>query len=98
MSAEKEFWFARRFPVGNPRKAYAPVHWKGWAVALVFVTVLTIGGVAFAWMGASGYLIQGIVVFALAAIVGGGWFVIVAEARADKTRTVEDYRKAAQRV
>ena len=98
MSAEKEYWFARRFPLDNPRKAYAPVHWKGWAVALTFVTVLVIGGLAFAWMGASGHLIQGIVVFALAAIVGGGWFVIVAEAKADKTRTVEDYRKAAERV
>jgi hypothetical protein len=93
MSAEREYWFARRFPVGDPRKSYAPVHWKGWAVSLLFVTVLTIGGVAFAWMGASGYLIQGIVAFAVAAIVGGGWFLFVAELKADKTRTVEDYRR-----
>jgi hypothetical protein len=98
MSAQREFWFARRFPVGDRRNAFAPVHWKGWAVAGVYVAALVVGGLAFAWMGASGYLIQGAVVFIIAAIVGGGWFIVVANAKGDKTRTVADYRKAPARV
>jgi len=98
MSAANEYWFARRFPVGDQRKAYAPVHWKGWAVSLAFAIVLTIGGVAFAWLGASGNMIAGVAVFVLAALIGAGGFISIAEAKADKTRTVEDYRKAPARV
>ncbi|OQW62058.1 MAG: hypothetical protein A4S17_08430 [Proteobacteria bacterium HN_bin10] len=90
---QKEYWFARRFPLGDRRRAVAPVHWKGYVVAIIFAVALCIGGVAFAWMGASGYLMQGIVVFALAALVGGGWFITVANAKADHTRTVADYQK-----
>ena len=70
MSVTREYWFARRFPVGHPSAALAPVHWKGWAVSAVFMAVLTIGGLGFAWMAASGYLIQGLVLFIVAAVVG----------------------------
>lgn len=90
-----QYWFARRFPVGDPRNAMAPVHWKGFAVAAAFGATLMIGALAFAWMGASGHLVQGIAVFAAAALVGGGWFVVVAQAKGDKTRTVADYKKDA---
>ncbi len=93
-----EYWFARRFPLSDPRKSFAPVHWKGFVVAGAYVAALVIGGVAFAWMGASSYLIHGAVVFGLAAIVGGGWFIAVAHAKGDRTRTVADYRKANGRV
>lgn len=88
----EEHWFARRFPLSDQRRAMAPVHWKGYAVTLAFVSGLTLGGVAFAWMGASGYLWQGVVVFAIAALVSGGWFVAVATAKGDRQRTVVDYR------
>jgi hypothetical protein len=93
MTNQAEYWFARRFPVGDRRNSFAPVHWKGWAASAVFVTVLTIGALAFAWMGAGGYLVQGVVVFATAAVVGGGWFIAVARTKGDNTRTVADYRK-----
>lgn len=88
----REYWFARRFSATDRRKAMAPVHWKGHAVILAFVTGLTLGGVAFAWMGASGYLWQGLAVFAIAALVSGGWFIAVAQAKGDHRRTVADYR------
>ncbi len=88
----KEYWFARRFPPSDRRRAMAPVHWKGYAVTLAFVSGLTLGGVAFAWMGASGYFWQGVVVFAIAALVSGGWFIAVATAKGDPQRTVADYR------
>jgi uncharacterized membrane protein YqjE len=93
-----EYWFARRFPVGNPRAAMAPVHWKGYAVSAIYVAVLTIGAVAFAWMGAHGAIIQGAVVFIVVAALGAGWFISVARRTCDQSRTVTDYRKDRARV
>jgi hypothetical protein len=82
-----EYWFARRFPVGSPRNAMAPVHWKGYAIVAVYVTLLVLGGVAFAWLGASGKLISGAAIF-----IG------LSSAKGDKTRTVAEYRRDARRV
>jgi len=98
MTTQGEYWFARRFPIGDRRNAYAPVHWKGFAASGVFVLALLIGGFAFAWMGASGDLIWGTAVFAITALVSAGWFITVANAKGDKTRTVADYKKANERV
>lgn len=94
MSADREYWFARRFPAGHVRKGLAPVHWKGWALSAAYVLVLAAGGFAFAWLGAGGRMITGIIVFVLAAAAGAGGFIAIAESTADKSRTVEDYRKA----
>lgn len=94
MSGDAEYWFARRFPVGDRRNAFAPVHWKGYAATAIYIIVLLVGGAAFVWMGANGDLLQGAIVFATAAVIGAGWFITVANAKGDKTRTVADYRKA----
>lgn len=93
-----EYWFARRFPVGSPRNAMAPVHWKGYAIVAVYVTLLVLGGLAFAWLGASGELITGAVIFAAAAVIGAGLFIFLSNSKGDKTRTVAEYRKDARRV
>jgi hypothetical protein len=93
---EREYWFARRFPLKDPRQSYAPVHWKGYAVSLLFVAALTAGGVAFAWLGARGDLFMGVLVFAGVALVAGAWFVLTAKANGDPVRTVADYRKDRQ--
>lgn len=93
-----EYWFARRFPVGNPRNAMAPVHWKGYAIVAAYVTLLVLGGLAFAWLGASGQLIFGAAIFAAAAIVGATLFIGLSTMKGDATRTVADYRKEARRV
>lgn len=93
-----EYWFARRFPVGNPRNAMSPVHWKGYAVVAAYVTLLVLGGVAFAWLGASERLILGAVIFAAVALVGASLFIGLSITKGDKTRTVADYRKEARRV
>ena len=98
MTEAAEFWFARRFPVGDRRRAMAPVHWKGTALALIYVAVLMLGGFAFAWFGASGRMVTGVAIFAVSAIVCAGFFISVAEAKCDKQRTVADYRKARARV
>lgn len=86
-----EYWFARRFPVGNPRNAMSPVHWKGYAVVAAYVTLLVLGGLAFAWFGASGNLILGGVIFAASAVVGASLFLVLSSTKGDKTRTVADY-------
>ena len=93
-----EFWFARRFPVGSPRNAMAPVHWKGYAIVAVYVTLLVLGGLAFAWLGAGGQLVLGAAIFAAAAVVGASLFIGLSSAKGDKTRTVAEYRRDAQRV
>lgn len=97
MSEQQEYWFARRFPVGNPRGAMGPVHWMGWTVTFAFVSVLSAGGIAFAWLGASGQMVEGITIFAATAVISMGAFLTVVNAKADKTRTVAEYRKAAAR-
>lgn len=94
--SEREYWFARRYPLGNPRQAYAPVHWKGYAVSLVFVTALTAGAVAFAWFGANDNLFMGIMIFAGVAILAGAWFTLTAKANGDPVRTVAEYKKDKQ--
>jgi hypothetical protein len=94
--SEREYWFARRFPLSDPRQSYAPVHWKGYAVSLIFVAALTAGGFAFAWLGASGDMFTGILIFSGVAIVAGAWFILTAKANGDPVRTVADYRKDKQ--
>jgi hypothetical protein len=93
-----EYWFARRFPVDSPRNAMAPVNWKGYAIVALYVTLLVLGALAFAWLGASGDLIVGATVFAAAAIVGAGLFIGLSNVKGDKARTVAEYRRDARRV
>jgi hypothetical protein len=94
--SDREYWFARRFPLSDRRQSYAPVHWKGYAVSLIFLTALTAGGVGFAWFGASGDMFLGVLIFTGVAIVAGAWFVLTAKAKGDPVRTVADYRKDKQ--
>ncbi len=91
--SEREYWFARRYPLSDRRQAFAPVHWKGYLVSLIFVSALTGGGVAFAWFGANNQMFQGIMVFAVVALLSGVWFTMTAKANGDRIRTVADYKK-----
>lgn len=92
-----EYWFARRFPLGNPRSAIGPVHWKGWLLTLAFVALMTAAGVAFAWFGANGNMMEGIAIFIIVAFIGGIAFMSMANSKCDKIRTVADYKKDRQR-
>jgi hypothetical protein len=94
----KEYWFARRFPLGSPRSGLAPVHWKGWLCALIFVAVLLLGAGAFAYFALRDEFPHGAAIFAVLAIVGGGWFILVSQANADRVRTVADYKREKMRV
>jgi hypothetical protein len=94
--SEREYWFARRYPLSDQRQAIAPIHWKGYLVSLVFVSALTAGGVAFAWFGARNDMFEGIIVFAIIALLAGVWFTMTAKANGDPIRTVADYKKDKQ--
>ncbi len=93
-----EYWFARRFPLGDGRNAMAPVHWKGWLVALGFGFILTIGAVLFAWLGAHEQIVKGAAMFIVTAIVGMVWFIGMSQRKGDPVRTVADYKKDRARV
>ncbi|HRO04219.1 MAG TPA: hypothetical protein PLS69_11505 [Terricaulis sp.] len=94
-----EFWFARRYPLGSPRQAYAPVHWKGWMATLVFLAALLGGGAYFAWDAlVEQNFVQGMAVFIVAAIVGTTWYLLVVRANSDTLHTVADYKKGKPRV
>lgn len=92
-----DVWFARRFPVGHPRNAMSPVNWKGYAATLVFVSAMAAAGFAFAWLGASGDMPKGTLIFAGAAVVCTAVFMGVVNAKGDNRRTVADYKKDAAR-
>ncbi len=89
----KEYWFARRFPLGDHRNAMGPVHWKGWLVSCSFVVALMLGGVAFAYLGATDRMTYGIAAFILVAFVATTWFLLTARANGDPVRTVAEYKK-----
>lgn len=93
---ERNYWFARRFPLSDPRQGVAPVTWKGYAASLVFVTALFGGGVTFAWLASQHNIFIGAMVFAGVALLAGAWFTLTAKANADPIRTVADYKKDKQ--
>lgn len=89
---DRDAWFARRFPVGDPRNSMAPVHRRGWMVAGGFMAALGLGALGFFALALFGFLIAGILVFIAMALLGGFGFVLVAQWKGDRTRTVADYR------
>lgn len=87
-----EYWFARRFPVGNPRNAMAPVSPEGYRVVYTFIGA-AVGGlllwIIFAMMG---QWLAGIIVFILGAGGGGWYFIQATQGKGDHQHTIEDYR------
>ena len=91
-----EFWFARRFPVGHRRNAMSPVSSEGWLVVYAFIAAMGVGALLFLWLGLSGSIVAGVIVFVLFAIAGGGGFLWMAGTKGDTARTVDDYRRMGQ--
>lgn len=91
-------WFARRFPLGDMRSGMAPVHWKGWAVALAFVAALAIAGGVFWWFAARDQAVKGAFTFAILAAGAGLGFIRVANKKGDHIHCVADYEKGKLRV
>jgi hypothetical protein len=89
----REYWFARRFPIGAMRSGMAPVHWKGWAVSLGFMAAMCIGGLGAWWFIGRGDVTKGAIVFGVVAFVSAVGFIGVAHKKGDHIRTAADYRK-----
>lgn len=90
---DRVYWFARRFPVGHPRRGFAPIGWQGYAVAGMFLSGMVFAALAWLALAAVGLMLIGVAVFAFGAALAGAAFITVARRTADTERTVDDYRK-----
>jgi hypothetical protein len=88
-----EFWFARRFPLGSMRSGMAPVHWKGWAIAVGFVVALALSAAFGAWLISIGQTLRGAAAFGMGAFAAALSFIAVAHKKGDHINCVADYRK-----
>lgn len=93
-----EYWFARRFPMGDPRQAMAPVHWKGVVVGVGFVVAMLAGAAAWAWLVQTDRPVEGFELFLVIVFFDVIWFITTSRARLDRTKTVAEYRKDKQSV
>lgn len=93
MSDGKEYWFARRHPLKTMRGGMAPVHWKGWLVALGFLLALGAGVLAWWWFAGHENVVRGVFTFAVVAGVAALIFIRVAHVKGDHINCVADYRK-----
>ncbi len=105
--AEQDYWFARRFPVGDRRNSMSPVSPEGMRVAWTFVGLMAGGAIAWLLLGglagwsfyASGpgplswvLAVLGPVVFIACAIYGGTTFIRESQRRGDPNHTAGDYK------
>ena len=91
--SERDYLFARRFPVGHPRNALAPVGPKAWWIVGTFVIGMLLGGILFALFSMNGQVVLGAAVFGIFALVSGVGFIVVASRYGDHEHTVDDYRE-----
>jgi hypothetical protein len=96
---ENKYWFARRFPLTDPRNSMSPVTPEGYRVAWTFVGWMAGGAIAAAvilviallWMPLLGVLAP--VIFIGCAIYGAWYFITQARDRGDHQHTVDDYKQ-----
>jgi hypothetical protein len=88
-----EYWFARRFPVGHPRNAVAPVTREGWLAFAYWGAGMLAGSAIFLWLAVSGALFGGLIVFVVVGIAATWVLMTVVGRHSDNARTVEDYRR-----
>lgn len=86
------YWFARRFPVGHPRNAMAPVSPAGWLVAIGFALAMLIGGIIFLALALAGAVVIGTLLFVAITVVAAIGFIGSAVRKGDHKRTVDEYR------
>jgi hypothetical protein len=88
-----EIWFARRFPVGNPRNSLAPVSREGWIVAWAFVAAMVLAAVVFIVLTYREAFTLGLILFIVISLAAGIGFVAIAANRSDLTKTLDDYKR-----
>ena len=88
------YWFARRFPVGQPGDRMDPISREGWMVVWGFATALVVGFIALA---VSTLVLQkpllGFVVLLILASFGMTALLMLTKQRGDQKHTAEDYRQ-----
>ena len=89
-----EAWFARRFAVGDARKAMGPIAWQGWAAFAAFTVALVAAGLTFLLLSIVGMMAFGVIVFAALAGAAGYALMKVVALKGDQTRCIADYRDA----
>ncbi len=92
--AEPKYWFARRFPVGSPRNAMAPINREGRMAFVWFVAGMLGGAIAWGLLALTGIVgaILGGLVFVAAAAGSGWWLIMMVVRHGDNAHTVDDYR------
>lgn len=88
-----EFWFARRYPLGDMRPGLVPIHWKGWALIIAFVAALAADTALGAWFAGGDQAPRGIlfcIILAFGALLG---FIRVRNTKGDHVKCAADYRK-----
>lgn len=88
---QEQAWFARRFPVGHPRSAMGPVHWKGWLAMAAYVGATLAGALAFLAMAVAGLFVTGVILFAVTAFGALLALLIIVSLKGDDGKTIEDY-------
>jgi hypothetical protein len=91
--SDNQVWFARRFPVGHPRNALAPVSREGWIVAWTFVAGMVLAALVFIYLTFREQFATGLILFILISMASGIFFVVVASRKSDLTKTLEDYKQ-----
>jgi hypothetical protein len=92
--SDEPAWFARRFPVGHPRNAMGPVHWKGWAAMVLYVGMTIGGALAFLLMAIAGLFVTCVILFVVIAFGSLLALLIVSSLKGDETKTIEEYALA----
>ena len=87
-----EYWFAGRFPLGDPRTSVAPVNAKGWAMFGLFIACMMVGAAGFALSAQAGQFPWGVVVFVALTAFGAGALMIAVARHGDQSKTVAEYR------
>jgi Na+/melibiose symporter-like transporter len=90
--ANNKYWFARRFPVGHPRRAMSPVSQEGWRVVGAFAVALVAGILMLMFLATNGQVFWGVTISVVIIGAMSIAFVVLANVRGDHERTVEDYR------
>ena len=98
MSVTPEYWFARRYPIGQARAGMAPVHWKGWAVVGGYVVGFILAAALTFWFAGKGDLVQAAFIFVAASFGLTISFISTSHKKGDHAHTVADYRGGNVRV
>jgi hypothetical protein len=93
-----DYWFARRFPIGQGRNSLSPINDKGWAVVRTYLALMVSGGIAAILIVVIGLLwvpflwVLAPFAFMAGTGYGGYYFITQAQRHGDTQHSIADYR------